>query len=899
MNSKINAIILLVFLVLSLQTVFAVPFLPLQKAEFAVEVIYPNGGETLNGTETISFKWKQTKFGRVDKLAANIYYSETKGNFNHLIRAKLNLLDFANCNDYDRDPVTWQICHYSWDTKKAKDGEYYLDIELKDGSKRSWKDSSDGKFSIDNYVPYKPEPEFAVEVIKPNGEETLKDSEGISFKWKQTKIGRFNELVASIYYSETKQGFEHLIKSNIDLLYTGNCTDYDNNTFTWQTCNYTWNTTTAADGEYYLDVRVKDVSSGKTWKDSSDGKFSIDNYPPTTPPTVTAEPGFSDLIEIIPEYMEIYVEKNDSVAVAFSIENVSKEKQCVKVKAKDNGGNYVDVSIAGDDDFCLNPRSKTSKTMNITTRYAPLSTIYTAEFIVEVEANGTTRTGKAFVKIHAGVAGSIEIIPSTTIGTVCRGKSDDIFFTVKNNSLQLKRVELSATGEFMPVLKEKEIELDGKQSHRTEINLYAPTSTALGDYSVTVTAKTDDSFVKKGLDFKVEECGREETPVLFELKPPSGSTAVEKDEITLVQFSVRNRTDKVLKVHLHTISEIWSSVQESIELEGKEKKDLYVRVKPVFGDATGEQIIKIVAWANNNPSETREFKVNVLGQNHRTITLKENDLELEKGKQVIFVLTVKNDGDKEQHYKVKAAVSESGLSVSIGDEDFILEANKEKEVFVSVSASEDANAKSYSIKLLVEETELGVTEKEMNFTVKEKTVKLLKVDSFPYKITTKQGESKIINFSITNASNVDFENVEVKLEELPRGVSTSKAEFPLKEGKTKQLVQQLHVKSNTKAGLYKIKLVVSADNVVEEEKIWLYILEKTADVEEEKEQKTEEVGLQEAMMAGLAALGGNVGLGILLVIVIVILLIALFYYGSKGNGSRKKQPWVKKRGKRK
>lgn len=731
------------------------------------------------------------------------------------------------------------------------------------------------------------EPEFQVTVIEPNGGETLEGTEQVIFIWRMSTPGRYTSLVADVYYSQVPGNFEHLIESNFNVLDASNCRDFDDGTFEWQRCYLSWDTTDAENNKYFLDIRLWD-DSRRTWEDSSDNFFMINNSPPS-PPRTEVTPGFDDLIEIIPEYRDIYMENNDTVGVAFTLENVSDERQCLTLRTR-NYSRYIDTSVH-DDEFCLNPHTRTSKTMNITASYAPSGT-YRAEFIVKVDVDGYERTGTAFINAHVGEAASIEILPSYSMGTVCRGQSDDLFFSVKNHSYEMKEVELSVSGDFLPTLEEDEIIVDGKESYATEVHLYAPTSTALEEFDVTVSARTDDAFIQRTLNFRVEDCSREESNVLFALDTPSACAAVNKDTLTNVQFSVENKTDDVLTVYLQTISDIWSSVENSIELEEGAEEQLYVSVKPVLEDATGEHIIKVVGWTENKPSIMKELCVTVEEQNHAVLSLMENNLEVEQGEQVIFVLTVNNDGDTDLHYTLDSAAVESGLSVSISDDDFILEPNRQKEVFVSVTASEDAEVKDYGIELLVEEEALGVTEKELNLTVKERTVQIVKLDSFPYKVNMQPSESRVINFSVTNLSNVDFENVKVSLVDLPNGVTTSMQEFSLERGKTIELAQQLNVSEDVETGLYQVQVLIEADEISEERDLLLYIYQET---QANAEADEEETGLD--MTAGFASLAGNAAVGIFLLLIVLILGGALAYHSRQSNGkpTKKTQAWVKKR----
>lgn len=749
----------------------------------------------------------------------------------------------------------------------------YLTVTDDDGAQHVKGDSA--KITVN------PAASFDVQVLYPNGGEVLKGYQDISFRWRQVASGNFDSLTGSIMYSEIKDNFENEIKMNLDLLDADNCTNTDKNPFTWQTCTYTWNTYSASDGTYFLDVKIQD-HSGNYWKDSSDNSFVIDNMPPAEPSWA----GFEDLIEIIAETDNVYMANNDTIGVIFDIENISKNTQCMNIDAKDFSP-YINAYIVGNDDFCLNAGEKTKKTMSITTNYAQ-NTTYDTEFIVTLDKSNLV--GKEFVKVHVGEPAEIEIFPSANIGTVCKGKNDNIFFHVKNNSYEMKEVTLSVAGtNFTPKLKETKITIDPKTDYYPmEINLFAPSGTKTATYSVTVTATTKGEIVQGIIPFEVITCQEEQTTNLFKLEVASGCTNIKKDEEKTVGFTVKNLTKGVLKVNLTSISPFWSDVPDSVELEAGDAQDLLVTLKPVLTDAKGQKIVKITAWSGAQIT-TKEFCVNVEGKPHTNIKLEENNLEAEQGEQIVFMLTISNDGDTNQNFGITEGTGY--YDVTISDGNFMLKPNKQKEVFVSVMVDQNETIGKHTVKLLVTEEKVKIHDVNLNFNVIEKTVKNLKIDSLPAKVTMKQGESQVINFSVTNLSNIDLEKVTVSIKGLPKGVTTAVQEFSLEKGATKQLTQQISVAKTTEPELYKLEVKATAEGFVESQKMWLYIPEKS----ETAEAKGTTGPAQGDFVAGLAALGGSIGVGLMLLIVIAILLIALVFYGKKSSNSSEKPEWIRKR----
>ncbi|MFH1073180.1 MAG: CARDB domain-containing protein, partial [Nanoarchaeota archaeon] len=111
----------------------------------AVEVTSPNGGETINGTQSVQFNVSDLQG---DFLAASIYYSTVPGAKENLIGANISL-NSTYCADPDGTTSTENSCAYSWDTL-GLNGNYYLDILVSDSILTGF-DSSDASFTVNNY----------------------------------------------------------------------------------------------------------------------------------------------------------------------------------------------------------------------------------------------------------------------------------------------------------------------------------------------------------------------------------------------------------------------------------------------------------------------------------------------------------------------------------------------------------------------------------------------------------------------------------------------------------------------------------------------------------------------------------------------------------------------------
>ncbi|MCX6802520.1 MAG: DUF2341 domain-containing protein, partial [Candidatus Diapherotrites archaeon] len=93
-----------------------------------------------------------------------------------------------------------------------------------------------------------------------------------------------NETHAKLAYSPTAGSFTNTIQADIhleDYASVSGLSCDDANFRDWTSCTYSWNTTTATDGNYYVDINAWS-SLGFSSSDSSNSSFMIDNNPPFT-----------------------------------------------------------------------------------------------------------------------------------------------------------------------------------------------------------------------------------------------------------------------------------------------------------------------------------------------------------------------------------------------------------------------------------------------------------------------------------------------------------------------------------------------------------------------------------------------------------------------------------------
>ncbi|MFQ6072415.1 MAG: Ig-like domain-containing protein, partial [Methanosarcinales archaeon] len=205
-----------------------------------IEVIYPNGRETLKGTVTLVVN--------VSKYIEKVEYL------------------------YSADAgVTWNILgntttapySYEWDTKTVANGINYLIKAIAyDELGRSANDTSDGVFTIAN-EPNKPP---IVKVIYPNGGEVVGGN--ITLKANASDPDDMVIKVEFLYSADSGRTWTSLINDTT--------TPYA----------YEWDTRTVKNGSEYLIKCIATDKYGATAIDKSDSTFTIDNYNETFTGTV-------------------------------------------------------------------------------------------------------------------------------------------------------------------------------------------------------------------------------------------------------------------------------------------------------------------------------------------------------------------------------------------------------------------------------------------------------------------------------------------------------------------------------------------------------------------------------------------------------------------------------------
>ena len=212
-----------------------------------VNVIYPNGGETLAGNISILWSASDDNTTNLNGSIVLEYSPDDGGNWS-LIASGLNNTGL-----------------YVWDTTVVPDGDQYLvRVSATDEANNTGSDTSNSSFSIENVDSVAP----VVVVLYPNGGELLVGDVSVLWSASDDVTVDLNGSIV-LEYSPDDGGNWSLIASGLN-----------------NTGLFVWDTTVVPDGDQYL-VRVSATDeSNNTGSDTSDDTFSIINdynFPPINP----------------------------------------------------------------------------------------------------------------------------------------------------------------------------------------------------------------------------------------------------------------------------------------------------------------------------------------------------------------------------------------------------------------------------------------------------------------------------------------------------------------------------------------------------------------------------------------------------------------------------------------
>lgn len=316
-----------------------------------VTVMQPNGGESLNGIQTI--RWN-TADADNDNLVMNVYY--------------LNNTNWILINTTTGLPGVYT---YNWNTMTVQDKsmQYNIKISVTDNLSPATNDTSDANFTIDNTLP-------TINVTNPNGGETSNGN--ILLQWNANDNIDTN-LNISLEYS-----LDNGVSWNVINAGTNN------------DGNETWNSVAHNSNQVLIRINATD-DAGNMKSDTSDNVFTIDNIKPNIFLINPIDGHNETTNNTVTFYFNTTENINNTLYCELYVNNVIKGNKTVNSGITDNI-----TSTIGDGTFIwaikcfdgVNSNYSENRTINIDTvfqapQFKPTSTITKNTALIEVEFNET------------------------------------------------------------------------------------------------------------------------------------------------------------------------------------------------------------------------------------------------------------------------------------------------------------------------------------------------------------------------------------------------------------------------------------------------------------------------------------------------------------------------------
>ncbi|MDP6670651.1 MAG: hypothetical protein QGI60_02440, partial [archaeon] len=464
----------------------------------------------------------------------------------------------------------------------------------------------------------------------------------------------------------------------------------------------------------------------------------------------------------------VSINRNASIGVPITVENNFDEEVCLDFSGETDSS-YVNA-VPSLEEVCLPANSHTNLALSISTIDAP-NTTYSAIIFAE-----STEFGIAFHQVDVKILSEPTIEITAFDADVCRGERDYFSVLIKNNSSDFKNLRLWADNEMLlPYFSPNEMTLDAFEDEYAKVYVHTSRSMQLGNYRVSLFAESDWEQAKKIGTIRVKDCLEEDLD--FSVDVSSGCQYLEKGEDERVSYTIENLSDEEIDLRVAVLSDLPVDYDSRITIEENETRTFRIDVSPRESDETGRHDLELVVW-DNDSGETREISkcVYVRKSGGSEVEVVNNNLDIAQCLSEVFTVLVKNTGDYEEDYHIRAVgLDEDTINVSISDKRFELEENEQKYVYVSVTTSEDTDLGSYEFDLIIEADSETFTE-TLKFNVLEERIERtedLEIVSFPTQVTI-DGETGFI-VSIRNNSDEEFE-ASVEIVNLPQGASSEAIE---------------------------------------------------------------------------------------------------------------------------
>ncbi|MDD5163405.1 MAG: hypothetical protein PHD95_04315 [Candidatus ainarchaeum sp.] len=570
-------------------------------------------------------------------------------------------------------------------------------------------------------------------------------------------------------------------------------------------------------------------------------------------------------IDIVPQNETIFMGRNDTVGVAYTFINNSNERKCIELMAFDSSP-YISASFP-QTSFCLNAGERTEIAASFQTTDAPKADFVEA-IIVKVNGNSFN---VAIARITVGDNESIEIIPFET--DICRDSEGFVNVLVRNKTPFFTKVHLNAENEsLLPAFEQEEIFLDAFQEKYVKLFVHTSNATATGPNSVSIYATTGLDYIKKTAFINVKDCeGNLGSAFLVTLD--SSCTAIEKEKTGKFYFSVKNLTGKDQAISMNILSDLPNSISAtSATLSSGEERDFFFELSPRASDSKGDHNANLIVWNENQRIEKKKC-IRVNATSIFDVSLLNNNLSIRRCESDSFVFLVKNIGDTNHTVRFDIPKIPSGISARFSDNNFSLTSGQEKEVYLFVSVSPDANLGNYDLNVM---TRIGskTFQNKAVFKVLEKAPETvedeLSIESAPLQIQATENSQSSVSIKLRNNSSEALEGIDVSIKGLPSAITASSARgIEIYPSDTRNVTLNLTI-GKIPAGRYNAVIEVKKDNSIKTREFEIII----ASAAQEPEQENQGF-ISGLFSVGFLSMGGGLAIGLALLIIALLLLIAI------------------------
>ena len=578
----------------------------------------------------------------------------------------------------------------------------------------------------------------------------------------------------------------------------------------------------------------------------------------------------------------VYINRNASIGVPITVENNFDEEVCLDLSGETDSS-YVNA-VPSLTEVCLPANSHTNLALSISTIDAP-NTTYRAAILAE-----STEFGIAFHQVDVKILSEPTIEITAFDADVCRGERDYFSVLIKNNSSGFKNLRLWADNEMLlPYFSPNDMTLDAFEDEYAKVYVHTSRSMQIGNYRVSLFAESDWEQAKKIGTIRVKDCLKEDLD--FSVDVSSGCQYLEKGEDEMVSYTIENLSDEEIDLRVAVLSDLPVDYDSRITIEENETRTFRIDVTPRESDETGRHDLELVVW-DDDSGETREISkcVYVRKSGASEVELVNNNLDIAQCLSEVFTVLVKNTGDYEEDYRIRAVgLDEDTINVSISDKRFELDEDEQKYVYVSVTTSEDTELGAYEFDLIIEADSDTFTE-TLKFNVLEERVERaqdLEIVSFPTQIRV-DGETGFI-VSIRNNSDEEFEAT-VEIVDLPQGATSDKIEG-ISIGANETAALQLFINAEGLAdGTYPVQIEAKNSEFAATKDFEFVVGGETDETDTDQDEEPED----EQFLAGLFTAGSNVLLGLitLAIVISLILLIGKAIGGYQKNEIKPKEAWM-------